>query len=96
MKELMDTALIKVTGGNYGDSKFEHDHNLQLYKVGDQVEVFTDSFHTFTRHAVITNVTLGWVEEGHIWNRLWVEAPLYTVRYDDKTLATTSAKDIER
>ena len=96
MKELMDTALIKVTGGNYGDSEIEHNNNMCFYKVGDSVEKFISRAHIWTKHAVVTAVEMGWAEAGHIWNRSFIEAPIYSLVYDDGTTDIASSNDIER
>ena len=50
--------LRNVAGGDYGDTRYEDKHNVQLYNVGDRVEVYDNDFHTTTERGTITEVNL--------------------------------------
>ena len=79
-RTINDELLTKVTGGDWGDSNYEHDNGIQLYNVGDYVEVYTDHFHLFTMNAKVQNVSSKKViTNWHNWNE--IEVPFYKVRF---------------
>ena len=90
-----DDMLRKVTGGDFGDSKYEHDNNVYLYKVGDTVEVYSNILHVNTKRAVILEVKKGNVPKSQ-WSFSTIVSPLYKCRFDDGSLAWASSNTIER
>ena len=53
-----EEQLERTAGGNYGDSGAEFKNKEALYKVGDVVEIFIDSFHIFTHRVKIIKVEI--------------------------------------
>ena len=51
-----DEMLIKVTGGDYGDTEAECKSGAPLYKVGDYVEAYVTGFHWHTERGKIIEV----------------------------------------
>ena len=90
-----DEALIHVTGGDYGDSNYEHDHNVVLYKVGDTVEVFTGIVHLFTNRGQIKKISSGKVGKS-AWSSDLIEAPLYLVEFESGEIKWVFSNNIER
>ena len=85
IKVMNENALLKVTGGNNGDTDIENKSRTPLFSVGQSVEVFImHYFHIHTRHATIVAVTPHY--NGFV----------YTVIYDNGDVKEVYADDIER
>ena len=91
-KAVNDEALYSVTGGNYGDKKTELDNDIALYNVGDTVEVFTTSWHIWTKRGVIIFAERRRIDTTFVHGSF----TLYTVKYEDGSTEQVSANDIER
>ena len=52
-KAMDDEALSLIAGGDWGDTNWEINHDCNLYKPGDIVEVYTNNFHLFTKSATV-------------------------------------------
>ena len=90
MKNIEDMTLENIIGGNYGDSKWEYEHDCNMYNIGDVVEVFTNDFHIYTKRSLIIDIRT----DIPAWNTKY----FYVVEYMDWTgrQRTVSADYIER
>ena len=95
MKAMTDEALELVTGGDYGDSNYEYENNIQLYNVGDSVQVYRTGFHITTVSATVIGVTKEEMS-AHWYSTDTITAPQYEVQYADGTTEAVSADFIER
>ena len=52
-----DEMLRNVAGGDNGDTTYEIEHNVKLYKLDDRVEVYDNGFHTTTEKGTVVEVS---------------------------------------
>ena len=95
MKAVNDETLYSVTGGDFGDSKYEYENKTCLYKVGDVVEVYVNSLHISTERGTIVSIGK---DKCHIsmWSFDLYEVPYYTVKLDKGITRCVPANAIER
>ena len=88
-------ALALITGGDYGDSTYERDNMVHLYRTGDIVEVYTSAFHIFTERGTVMSVGRG---RAHVssWSNETIEAPIYEVLLDNGTTEWVPANSIQK
>ena len=87
IKAMNDEALVRISGGDNGDSEIEKRLGTRLYKVGDVVEVYTNWLHIFTTRAIIDAVGLD--EKGYVC--------YHVIYFDNKgTIDLVSADKIQR
>ena len=95
IRMMEDRTLSFVAGGNDGDSKFEHDRGVVLYKVGDTVEVFESGWHIMTKRGTIIEVGTKNIHPS-IWNTSRLDVPAYLVKFEDGHEKWVVSNDIER
>ena len=95
MKIMNDEALTFVTGGDNGDARYEHDNGIQLYHVGESVEVYFSGYHITTVNATVIEVsTTRMIKSWNDWNE--IEVPYYLVKYAGGKTEWVTANGIER
>ena len=87
-----DEALTFVAGGDNGDKDFEAQNKIQLYDIGDTVEVYSNFLHIFTNRGRIINTKRVTVQK-LFGTQTYCE---YLVKYEDSGLEWVTADDIER
>ena len=95
MNAINDEALSFVAGGDYGDSKYEHNNNVCLYKPGDVVEVYTSKFHVRTVRGTVIRASMTEIEIGLCY-RLTIPVPCYLITTENGVTDWYIADRIER
>ena len=77
-----DELLLKVNGGDFGDSAYEAENHVRLHSVGDFVEVYDNWLHITTTRGEIIRMILQEMDKGPLSFDV-ITAPLYLVRFPD-------------
>ena len=85
VKTMNDEALTLITGGNYGDSRWEALCWIPTYSAQTVVEVYTNFMHLFTKRGTI--IYLEFVKTGKPYR--------YLVEFEDGSRKWVEADDIQ-